>query len=91
MKLNKKCRGRWKFKKIERMKMSKGFLGDIKKVRYEGKERENKMELRNYNEDEIVIGKRMEENLRFEVEYWKSLEWEGGDKLGGRKLERKWF
>ncbi|SFR16540.1 xylose isomerase [Poseidonocella sedimentorum] len=46
---------------------------------------------RHYNPDEIVLGKRMEDHLRFAVAWWHSFAWEGGDPFGGRTFERPWF
>jgi len=46
---------------------------------------------RHYNPDEVVMGKRMEDHLRFAVAYWHSFAWEGGDPFGGRTFERPWF
>lgn len=46
---------------------------------------------RHYNPDEIVLGKRMEDQLRFAVAYWHSFVWEGGDPFGGRTFDRPWF
>ncbi|MDF3607047.1 xylose isomerase [Paracoccus sp. DMF-8] len=46
---------------------------------------------RHYNPDEIVLGKRMEDHLRFAVAYWHSFVWEGGDPFGGRTFDRPWF
>ncbi|MCC5993141.1 MAG: xylose isomerase [Rhodobacteraceae bacterium] len=46
---------------------------------------------RHYNPDELVLGKRMEDHLRFAVAYWHSFCWEGGDPFGGRTFERPWF
>ncbi|MEN3396681.1 xylose isomerase [Brucella melitensis] len=71
--------------------MSTGFFGDIQKVRYEGPESDNPLAFRQYNADEIVLGKRMEDHLRFAVAYWHSFAWEGGDPFGGRTFDRPWF
>ena len=46
---------------------------------------------RHYNPDEVVLGKRMEDHLRFAVAYWHSFAWEGGDPFGGRTFDRPWF
>ncbi|PRY25329.1 D-xylose isomerase [Aliiruegeria haliotis] len=46
---------------------------------------------RYYNPDEIVMGKRMEDHLRFAVAYWHSFAWEGGDPFGGRTFDRPWY
>ena len=49
------------------------------------------MPIRFYNPDEIVLGKRMEDHLRFAVAYWHSFAWPGGDPFGGQTFERPWF
>ncbi|PJE26925.1 D-xylose isomerase [Pseudooceanicola antarcticus] len=46
---------------------------------------------RHYDPDEIVLGKRMEDHLRFAVAYWHSFAFEGGDPFGGRTFDRPWF
>jgi xylose isomerase len=35
----------------------------------------------------MVMGKRMEDHLRFAVAYWHSFAWEGGDPFGGRTFD----
>ena len=71
--------------------MSTGFFGDIQKVKYEGPDSDNPLAFRHYNPDEIVLGKRMEDHLRFAVAYWHSFAWEGGDPFGGRTFDRTWY
>ncbi|MBQ0707208.1 MULTISPECIES: xylose isomerase [unclassified Ochrobactrum] len=71
--------------------MSTGFFGDIQKIKYEGPDSDNPLAFRHYNPDEIVLGKRMEEHLRFAVAYWHSFAWEGGDPFGGRTFDRPWY
>ncbi len=46
---------------------------------------------RHYDADELILGKRMEEHLRFAVACWHSFAWEGGDPFGGRTFDRPWF
>ncbi len=46
---------------------------------------------RHYDPDELILGKRMEEHLRFAVAYWHSFAWEGGDPFGRRTFARPWF
>ena len=71
--------------------MATGFFGDIAKIRYEGPESTNPLAFRHYNPDEIVLGKRMEDHLRFAVAYWHTFVWPGGDPFGGQTFERPWF
>ncbi len=68
-----------------------GFFGDLPRVKFEGKESKNPLAFRFYDKDELVLGRRMEEHLRFAVAYWHSFAWEGGDPFGGRTFERPWF
>ena len=46
---------------------------------------------RHYNPDETLLGKRMEDHLRFAVCYWHNFVWPGNDPFGGATFERPWF
>ena len=71
--------------------MSTGFFGDITKIAYEGPESTNPLAFRFYNADEMIMGKRMEDHLRFGAAYWHSFAWPGGDPFGGQTFQRPWF
>jgi xylose isomerase len=71
--------------------VSTGFFGDIAPVRHEGPDSDNPLAYRHYDKDEVVLGKRMEDNLRFAVAYWHSFAWQGGDPFGGQTFQRPWF
>jgi xylose isomerase len=71
--------------------VSTGFFGDIAPVKYKGPDSDDPLAYRHYNPDEIVLGKRMEDHLRFAVAYWHSLVWPGTDPFGGETFERPWF
>ncbi len=70
--------------------MKSGFFEGIERVQYEGADTQNPLAFRHYNPDEIVMGKRMEDHLRFAVAWWHSFAWEGGDPFGGPTFERPW-
>ena len=70
--------------------MTTGFFGTIDKIKYEGEGSTNPLAYRHYNPDETVLGKRMEDHLRFAIAYWHSFAWEGGDPFGGQTLVRPW-
>ncbi|WP_170527338.1 xylose isomerase [Ruegeria arenilitoris] len=70
--------------------MTSGFFEGIEKVRYEGVDSRNPLAFRHYDPDEMVLGKRMEDHLRFAVAWWHSFAWEGGDPFGGPTLVRPW-
>lgn len=71
--------------------MSTGFFGDIAKIQYEGPDSANPLAYRFYDRDEVVMGKRMEDHLRFAIAYWHSFAWPGGDPFGGQTFDRAWF
>ncbi|MEL6240364.1 MAG: xylose isomerase [Pseudomonadota bacterium] len=70
--------------------MSTGFFEGIDPIQFEGAGSTSPLAYRHYNPDEIVLGKRMEDHLRFAVAYWHSFAWEGGDPFGGQTLIRPW-
>jgi xylose isomerase len=67
------------------------FFNGISKIKYEGPATDNDFAFRHYNPDEIVMGKRMEDHLRFGAAYWHSFAWPGGDPFGGETFDRPWF
>lgn len=67
------------------------FFQGIPQIKFEGPDSANEFAFKHYNPDEIVLGKRMEDHLRFGIAYWHSFAYEGGDPFGGRTFERPWF
>ncbi|WP_151717928.1 xylose isomerase [Gemmobacter serpentinus] len=67
------------------------FFKGIPQIKYEGPDSTNEFAFRHYNPDEVLMGKRMEDHLRFAVAYWHSFAWPGGDPFGGQTFERPWF
>jgi xylose isomerase len=67
------------------------FFDGVPAIRYEGPESENPFAYRWYDADSVVMGKRMEDHLRFAIAYWHSFCWPGGDPFGGATFERPWF
>ncbi len=66
------------------------FAG-IEPAQLRGPGRRNDFAFRHYDPDETVMGKRMEDHLRFAVAWWHSFAWPGGDPFGGQTFERPWF
>jgi xylose isomerase len=66
------------------------FFADIAPITYQGPDTADELAFRHYNPEEVVLGKRMEDHLRFAVAYWHSFAWEGGDPFGGQTFERPW-
>ena len=70
--------------------MSTGFFDGIDPVAPAGSGNTSPLAFQHYDPDEIVMGKRMENHMRFAVAYWHSFAWEGGDPFGGQTFERPW-
>lgn len=71
--------------------MTTGFFGDIGKIAYEGPQSRNPLAFRHYDANEIVLGKRLEDHLRFAICYWHNFCWPGLDPFGGQTFDRPWF
>ena len=71
--------------------MSKTYFHGVDPIRYEGPQSHNPLAFRWYDKDRMVLGKRMEEQLRFAVCYWHSFSWNGFDPFGyDGTFERPW-
>lgn len=66
------------------------YFSGIKKIKYEGKESDNPLSYKFYNENEMINGKSMKEHLRFAVAYWHTFQGEGGDPFGKGTFNRPW-
>lgn len=71
--------------------MSTGFFANTDSIAFEGGQSTNPLAFRHYDRDEIVMGKRMEDHLRFAACYWHSFCWPGLDPFGGQTFDRPWF
>jgi len=69
--------------------MSEYFQG-IDPIRFEGPDSTNPLAFRYYDKDRLVLGKTMEQQLRFAVCYWHTYCWDGGDPFGGATFLRPW-
>ncbi|MEI6643116.1 MAG: xylose isomerase [Novosphingobium sp.] len=71
--------------------MSADYFAPFDKVRYEGPESTNDLAYRWYDKDRIVMGKRMEDHLRFAVCFWHTFCWPGSDVFGAGTFSRPWL
>jgi len=67
------------------------IFDDIAPVRFEGKDSDNPLAFRFYEKDRMVLGKRMEDQLRIAACYWHNFCWTGLDPFGGQTFMRPWF
>ncbi len=66
------------------------FFADVSPIRYEGPNTDTDLAYRFYDPDRIVLGKRMEDQLRIAVAYWHSFAWPGSDVFGAGTFDRPW-
>lgn len=66
------------------------YFADIPTIRFEGPETENELAYRFYDKDRVVLGKRMEDHLRFAACFWHTFCWPGSDVFGAGTFDRPW-
>lgn len=69
---------------------NKTFFKGIEKIKFEGKESQNPLAFKWYDEHKIVAGKTLKEHLRFAVAYWHTLNDRGGDPFGAPTETFEW-
>lgn len=69
--------------------MSEFFPG-INKIKYEGRESNNPMAFKWYNESQLVKGKSMKDHFRFAIAYWHTFCSTGGDPFGPGTIKYPW-
>jgi xylose isomerase len=66
------------------------YFHNVGPVAYEGPQSTNPLAFKWYDKNRLVLGKRMEDHLRFAVCYWHSFCWNGLDPFGGDTFQRPW-
>lgn len=66
------------------------YFPNIKKVSFEGVNTQNLFAFRHYNPEEVVLGKKMKEHLRFAMAYWHTMVQDGSDPFGSPTNIRTW-
>jgi len=61
---------------------NKEFFQGIGKIRYEGRDSDNPLSFKFYDENKVIAGKTMKEHMRFAVAYWHSFCGTGDDPFG---------
>lgn len=57
-------------------------------IAYEGPETENDLAFKYYNKDEVILGKKMSEHLKFAMSWWHTLCARGSDQFGQNTMTR---
>ncbi len=68
----------------------KEYFKGIGKIEFEGKESDNPLAFKYYDENKVVAGKTMKEHFKFAVAYWHTLTGTGGDPFGPGTKEFPW-
>jgi xylose isomerase len=63
---------------------------NVPKIQYEGRDSKNPFAFKHYNPQEVVLGRTMEEHLRFAVAYWHTFTASGVDPFGAGTIVRSW-
>ncbi len=66
------------------------YFESVGKVQYEGRDSNNPLAFKHYNPSQTVLGKTMEEHLRFAVAYWHTFTANGSDPFGVGTMIRPW-
>ncbi len=67
------------------------IFSQFRTVRYEGPGSKEELAYRWYNAEQVVLGKKLSEHLRFAVAYWHSLAMNGSDPFGAPTIVRPWM
>jgi xylose isomerase len=71
--------------------MSADYFAPFDTIRYEGPETTSDLAYRWYDKDRVVLGKRLEDHLRFAVCVWHTFCWPGSDVFGAGTFDRPWL
>ncbi|MCM1991738.1 xylose isomerase [Oceanirhabdus seepicola] len=66
------------------------IFNQVKKIEYKGPESTDLLSFRYYNPEEVIMGKKMKDHLRFAMSYWHTLTGEGTDPFGQGTMVRSW-
>jgi xylose isomerase len=66
------------------------YFAGIQPIRFEGTDTGNELAYRFYDKDRLVLGRRMEDHLRFAICFWHGFCWPGTDMFGAPNFVRAW-
>jgi xylose isomerase len=67
------------------------YFAEVEPVRYQGPDATAPLAYRWYDRDRVVLGKRMEDQLRLAVCYWHTFNATGSDPFGSATFDRPWM
>jgi xylose isomerase len=66
------------------------YFANIPQIKFEGKGSDNPLAFKHYDPTQVVLGKSMEEHLRYAVAYWHTYTGTGADPFGEGTAQRSW-
>lgn len=66
------------------------YFKNINTIQFEGKGSDNPLAFKHYDPNQVILGKTMEEHLRFAVAYWHTFNANGTDPFGAPTMIRGW-
>ena len=73
------------------MSVQPTYFSEIAPIAYKGPDSTDELSYRFYDKDRVVLGKRMEDHLRFAVCFWHTFSWAGHDIFGAGTFSRPWL
>jgi len=70
--------------------MAKEYFPSVGKIKFEGKDSKNPMAFHYYDANKVIMGKKMEDWLKFAMAWWHTLGNPGGDQFGGGTKDFSW-
>ncbi len=70
--------------------MAKEYFPQVGKIKFEGKESKNPMAYHYYDANKVIMGKKMEDWLKFAMAWWHTLGAASGDQFGGGTRTYAW-
>ncbi len=70
--------------------MAGQYFAKVPKIEFKGPESRDPLAYKYYDKNRVVLGKTMQEHLRFAVCYWHSFCWDGFDVFGAGTFGRPW-
>ncbi|MBO6662635.1 MULTISPECIES: xylose isomerase [Roseivirga] len=67
------------------------YFKGIDKIQFEGRESDNPLAFKYYDENKVVAGKTMKEHFRFAISYWHTFTGVGGDPFGAPTQNFPWL
>ncbi|WCE32514.1 xylose isomerase [Vibrio sp. SCSIO 43137] len=69
----------------------KDYFDNIDKIKYQGPDSDNPLSFQYYDASKVILGKSMQEHLRFAACYWHNFCWPGADIFGAGTFDRPWM